>query len=68
MSNNYFNKRNKFICPKCGHYFEVTNLIEWINATHLFDIWRYIKCPNCDKKSWMKITKEATNEKSNFIN
>lgn len=58
MLKNYFEKRNKFVCPKCGHSFEVTKLLTWINAPHLFDILRWFKCPECGKRSWMKKVKK----------
>lgn len=50
----YFEKLNKFICPKCEHYFEISDFWKWLSHMKLFDIWRYIKCPNCSKWSWMK--------------
>lgn len=55
---NYFKKRNKFTCPKCGHNFEVTAFWDWLAAPHLFDEFRYVKCPNCKEKRWMRRIKK----------
>ena len=51
---NYYLKRNKFTCPKCDHTFMVAPFWRWLVQPHLFDIWRYVKCPICCEKSWMK--------------
>lgn len=53
----YFEKRNKFVCPMCGYYFEISNFWKWLGCIKLFDTWRYVKCPQCKKKSWMKRVK-----------
>lgn len=50
----YFEKRNKFQCPKCRHTFEMTNIWSWLARPHIFDVWRRIKCPNCGKTTWMR--------------
>lgn len=54
----YFEKRNKFTCPNCGKSFRTT-FWKWLSCPHLFDIWRYIKCPGCGKRSWMKRVKNT---------
>ena len=54
---NYFNKRNKFTCPKCGHTFTLT-FWKWLMAPHLLDKWRYVKCPECGRRCWMKVVVE----------
>lgn len=51
-------KAKIYICPKCGHKFEVTSFWKWLAAPHLFDIWRWFKCPSCGKSSWIKKEKE----------
>lgn len=43
----------QFTCKHCGHTF-TPKLWRWLCAMHLFDIWRYFKCDNCGKRSWMK--------------
>ena len=50
----YFVKRNKFQCPHCLADFEMPNFWLWLRCPHFFDVWRYVKCPVCGKKSWMK--------------
>lgn len=47
----YFEKRNKFQCPKCRCTFEMTSIWTWLARPH---IWRRIKCPNCEKITWMR--------------
>ena len=54
MFKKYFEKRNKFICPYCGHHFEIENFWVWLFKPHLFDEWRFLKCPLCEIKLWMK--------------
>ena len=58
MFKKYFLKRNKFQCPHCLADFEVSNFWMWLHCPHLFDIWRYVKCPVCGKRSWMKRVKK----------
>ena len=50
----YFNKRNQFICPKCEHPIKIYSFWKWLFMPHLFDTWRYIRCPVCCERSWMK--------------
>ena len=57
---NYFNKRNQFICPKCGHPIKIYSFWKWLFMPHLFDTWRYIKCPVCSERSWMKRVNTTT--------
>ena len=54
MIKKYWLSRNKFQCPRCTCDFEVWNFWKWLVCPHLFDIWRYVKCPLCRKRSWMK--------------
>ena len=54
----YLKKRNTFVCPRCGEIFEITSIWRWLAAPHIFDIWRYVKCPECEQRSWMKRVKE----------
>lgn len=54
MFKKYYQKRRAFVCPNCGHKIIFYSVVKWIAQLHLFDIWRYIKCPNCGKRSWMK--------------
>ena len=61
----YFTKRNKFTCPKCGHHFEVSSFWDWLAAPHVFDKFRYVKCPKCKEKCWMKIRGENDEVNSN---
>lgn len=56
MIKKYFMKRNKFQCSHCLADIEL-EFLEWLFCPHLFDIWRYVKCPICGKKSWMKRVK-----------
>lgn len=51
---NYFKKRNEFICPKCEHPIKIYSFWKWLFMPHLFDTWRYVKCPVCCERSWMK--------------
>lgn len=54
----YFEKRNTFICTHCGHEFTIHNFLIWLFRPHLFDKWRYNKCPECYAWRWMKIVDE----------
>lgn len=56
----YFNKRNQFICPKCDHPIKIYSFWKWLFMPHLFDTWRYIKCPVCSERSWMKRVNTTT--------
>ena len=38
--------------------FEVPNFWMWLHCPHFFDIWRYVKCPVCGRKSWVKRVKK----------
>ena len=51
-------KAKHYICPKCGTPFEVTSFWKWLRVPKMFDIWRYIKCPHCGKRSWVRKIKE----------
>jgi hypothetical protein len=44
-------------CPKCEHAYSV-GFWKWLCAPHMFDIWRWMKCPACGKRSWIKKIKE----------
>lgn len=49
--------RQKFTCNECKCTFTPT-FWRWLCAPHAFDIWRYMKCPKCGKKTWMKREKK----------
>jgi DNA-directed RNA polymerase subunit RPC12/RpoP len=53
MFKKYFEKRRKFKCPYCSADIEL-GLWEWLKCPHFFDIWRYVKCPVCEIRLWMK--------------
>jgi len=56
----YF-KNTEFICPHCNTQFKPKTLNSVI-AIHFWHL-RYLRCPNCNKKSWCKdkfIEKETT--------
>ena len=40
-------------CPKCEHAYSV-GFWKWLLTPKLFDIWRWVKCPACGKRSWIK--------------
>lgn len=50
-------KRRIFECPKCRQIYEVS-FWKWLWAMHLFDIWRYMRCPNCNKFGWARRKKD----------
>ena len=50
----YFDNRNKFICPSCGYFIKYNSFWAWVSRPHMFDEWRFIKCPKCKKRSWMR--------------
>jgi transcription elongation factor Elf1 len=58
MFKKYFEKRNTFECPNCGHIFTINSFWKWLLRPHLFDIWRFIKCPFCGEWHWMKRIRE----------
>lgn len=58
MFKTYLMKRNKFQCPHCLADFEVHSFWKWLLCPHLFDIWRYVRCPVCGKRLWMKRVKK----------
>lgn len=45
--------RRKFTCNECKQTFL---FVFWkpLTAKYIVDIWHYMKCPNCGKKTWMK--------------
>ena len=53
----YIKKRNRFTCPHCKHTFELS-FWKWLNAPHLFDVWRYAQCPKCNKRSWVRVVRK----------
>jgi len=60
MFKKYFEKRNKFKCPYCSADIEL-GLWEWLKCPHFFDIWRFVTCPVCKIKLWMKRVKPDDN-------
>lgn len=42
-----------FKCPKCQHEF-YTGFWKWFWSPHWFNVRKYMKCPACQKKGWMK--------------
>lgn len=54
MLKKYFEKRNQFQCPHCKKMFEEDRFWRWLLYPHMFDKYRYIKCPWCGKRSWMR--------------
>lgn len=54
MFKKYYKKRRAFVCPNCNSGLVFMSFWKWLFRPHLFDIWRYIKCPNCGKRSWIK--------------
>ena len=55
MFKKYFDNRR---CPECGRYFEL-NFWQWFAALVHNDIsrHRYVKCPYCKTKHWLKAEK-----------
>ncbi len=55
-------KAGYYKCKECGHEY-VCNPGEYIRAPH-FGRTRYMKCPECGKRSWQKkvLTKDDSNE------
>lgn len=47
----------KYECPHCGNIYSV-GFWKWLCAPHLFDIWRWMKCPACGKRDWVNKIKE----------
>ena len=43
-----------FVCPHCGYEFTIHNFWIWLLRPHLFDKWRYNRCPDCKTWRWMK--------------
>ena len=52
-----FTKPRKYMCPECGHQ-HYMNFWKWLCAPHMFDIWRWVKCPMCGRRNWVKKIKE----------
>lgn len=50
----YFEKRNTFICPMCGHKIVYHSIWDWLACPHWLDEYRWIKCPECKTRYWMK--------------
>lgn len=46
----------QFKCKHCGKTRDVSFWKEVISF-HLFGKWVYVKCPHCEKRSWMKRVK-----------
>ena len=44
-------------CRKCGHTYMVPTIWRWLIAPHLTYRLRYMKCPHCGKRNWMKCVK-----------
>lgn len=47
----------KFVCPYCGYIVEISSLKRVLGPHGLRS--HYLKCPRCDKGSWMKIDEES---------
>lgn len=48
--------RRKFTCNECKNTFAFT-FWKWFFAKYVFDIWYFMRCPNCKKRTWMKMEK-----------
>lgn len=57
----YYKKRNKVKCPICGHSFNFKLFLTWLMAPHLFDRYRFWKCPKCGVRTWMKVERSKKN-------
>ena len=52
----YIWKRYSYACPKCGEHFkEKRFMVSFLALTNFNE--RRMRCPNCDLRSWMKISK-----------
>lgn len=54
----YYRKNSAAQCPNCGHEFRFMSFLAWIIAPHLFDKYRFWKCPKCGVRTWMRMRKE----------
>lgn len=54
----YYEKRNMFECPTCSCTFELISFWFWLSRPHFLDKWRYLKCPLCGKRHWMRYLKK----------
>lgn len=56
----YYENTSCYQCAECKHCFEL-NWWQWLIATMKFDIThhRYVKCPRCGAKHWLKAKKKV---------
>ena len=57
MFENYFENTRHFTCAECGHDFTLT-FWQWL-WTMKFDFarYRYVRCPECGIRHWLKAKK-----------
>ena len=58
MFKNYFENTRHFTCAECNHEFTLT-FWQWLITTMKVDFvrYRYVKCPNCGVRHWLKAKK-----------
>lgn len=58
MFKKYYENTTHYQCAECKHCFKLT-VWQWLFTTMKFDITRhrYVKCPRCGVKHWLKATK-----------
>ena len=54
----YYKKNSTVQCLFCGHEFRFMSFFAWFIAPHLFDKYRFWKCPKCGVRTWKKVRKE----------
>lgn len=58
MFRKYYENRSVFHCPECKHMWQLTPW-QWFLALVHNDITRhrYVKCPRCGARNWLKAEK-----------
>lgn len=55
MFKKYYENTRHYQCPECGTHFTLT-FWQWLFTTMKIDFiyYRYVKCPYCKRRHWLK--------------